>query len=194
MLVEVVEWESRTSKIALEVETMEKCIQGLRTTEKVVVKEVEELSNLSLEHMVAGVLQAEKKLSDELRHLQTKVTSCEENIEKCRNQARHVHEELQAERVEQEKQRRFTESSLQDERDRLMKELKELAQLEENQNKRLEEIIVCEQRLDSTLLAKQLELDSLQNSLKKANFEGFLEGRTAKSPSSPDSLSNGKSV
>ncbi|OQV12246.1 hypothetical protein BV898_13508 [Hypsibius exemplaris] len=180
---ELMLWEEKAEKMAREVESFEASFHGLRSSEKSVIQALKDHSALHLEDVLRASRKTEESLKSEISTIRQRVTECQEKISRAESKARSIAEQLRSDRDNS------AEIILKEERDRLGRELQHLAVIQDNQTRRLEEIGLSEQRLESILLAKQLELDSLQGSLKKANFEGFVGTLSGKpDETSPDSL------
>ena len=152
--------------------------------------------NLSLENQLQQRSEEIDASKAEIDSLQFSITQYEANIRDGQIRYQELFREVEREEVRKAQQ---TNLSLKDERDRVAKELHQLVIVQDQQNRRLEENGLEAQRMDSTILARQLELDSLQSTLKKVNFAGFVTSSLPHASSS-DTLSDfsllkaGKSV
>ena len=173
-----------------QVESLDASLLPFRNSEKNVISWLKEYSALQLEDALRTNRKCEDALRAEIALIQSHIKECEDGIARSEGQARAVAEQIRGERDAQNSR---AESVLREERAELVKELQQLAVMQDSQSRRWDDMGLNEQRLDSTLLAKQLELDSLQSALKKANFDGFLGGIAVKSTeeTSPDPQDSG---
>ncbi|XP_055335248.1 uncharacterized protein LOC129586204 [Paramacrobiotus metropolitanus] len=185
-------WEQRTIKLALEANDMENQIKLMQDSEKSVLSQLEELSSLPFEPMLKAAEEVQLKLKNDLTDYKAKLNISDSAIVVARDDMKMLHEQLQTERNEQEKQRENAEAEIKDEKERLVREIQELAALQEAHSKTLEDLQLNDQRMESTLLAKQLELDSLQNALKQTDMDSFLECFAVQTPLETNGVSGGK--